>query len=110
MFIFMLQKQPLKKKELKKAHKTALQQPRVQCPWGDAKMAVTIDADFGFPGIFTSQGIIAAPSHLYLGCSRAVAGPPLVASTGGAGGGGRGRNMIRWRRKLNPAQILRLIS
>lgn len=109
-YLYLWPKSSLKKKrELKKAHKTSLQQPRVLCLWGDARMAVTAGADFGFPGGFTSQGTIATPSHLYLGCSRAIAGPPLVSS-GGAEGGGRGRNMIRWRRKLNPAQVLWLIS
>lgn len=84
-----------------KAHKITLQQPRVQCPWGDANRAVAVDADLGFPGRFASQGITAAPSNRYLGCSRAVTVPRLTASTSGVGGGGWEENTIRWRRKLN---------
>lgn len=68
----------------------ALQKPRVQHSRGDANQAVVADAVFDFLGIFASQGITAAPPCQSLGCSRAVAVPPLT------GGGGWGGNMIRW--------------
>lgn len=90
-----------KKKRIKKAHKTASSRQGCSACGEMQKRLSQLMQILAFQEDLPARASLQLPPIYIWGAAGL-----LLVSTGGAGGGGQGKNMIRWRRKLSPAQVL----